>query len=378
MYIPFNKSDISEIELDLVKKTLLKEKLEGGRSNSSEACIKYLKENFLIQDCLLTTSCTSALELSALVLKLNPGDEVILPSYTFVSSANAFVLRGCKPVFVDIRKEDLNLNLDLVEQAITKKTKALVVIHYGGISCDMKKAKNICKKYNLALIEDAAQAVGSKYKDLFLGSIGDMGAYSFHGTKNITCGEGGAILINKKKYLNKAQIHYEKGTNRLAFSLGKVSKYNWRDIGSSHILSNFSASLLLGQLRREKVINETRMNIWNDYNDFFSSNKSLITKYRICSVPTYATKHNGHLFFLIFNNKKMTNNFIKKMREEGCEVSKHYVPLHNSPFGKKVGRVSSSMKVTENAGDCLVRLPLWPGVEAKKIMLASSKIINKL
>jgi dTDP-4-amino-4,6-dideoxygalactose transaminase len=266
----------------------------------------------------------------------------------------------------------------LVEQAITKKTKALVVVHYGGVSCDMKKAKDLCKKYNLVLIEDAAQAIGSKYKDLYLGSIGDMGAYSFHGTKNITCGEGGAILINKKKYLRKAQILYEKGTNRFEFSQGKVSKYNWKDIGSSFILSNFSASLLLGQLMREKDINQNRLNIWNQYYDFFSSDANLTSKYRFSSIPSYATKHNGHLFFIIFNSKKMTDSFLKKMRHEGYEVSKHYVPLHNSPFGKEVGRVSSSMQETVNAGNCSVRLPLWPGVEAKKIMLASSKIINKL
>lgn len=377
MKIPFNKSYVTKKDVENVKVSMIKENLEGGDKRSSNRCIEYIEKNFSVNHCLLTTSCTSALDLSALILQLKPGDEIIMPSYTFVSTANAFVLRGCKPVFVDIGPDDLNLNMDLVEEAITKKTKALVVVHYAGIACEMSKAIEICKKYDLFLIEDAAQAIGSKYKDKFLGSLGDLGTLSFHGTKNITCGEGGALLINKNKYLEKARIIFHKGTNRHNFTIGKASKYNWRDVGSSFTLSNFSASLLITQLKNHKNINKERLRIWEKYNNFFSSLKDFQNKYRLLKIPSYAT-HNGHLFSLIFRSKKIADNFSKLMRSEGYEVSKHYVPLHNSPFGKKVGRVSSSMKVTENAGDCLVRLPLWPGVEAKKIMLASSKIINKL
>ena len=270
--IPFNKSYVTKKDVENVKVSMIKESLEGGEKRSSNRCIEYIEKNFSVNCCLLTT-CTSALDLSALILQLKPGDEIIMPSYTFVSTANAFVLRGCKPVFVDIGSDDLNLNMDLVEEAITKKTKALVVVHYAGIACEMSKAIEICKKHNLFLIEDAAQAIGSKYKDKFLGSLGDLGTLSFHGTKNITCGEGGALLINKNKYLEKARIIFHKGTNRHNFATGKASKYNWRNVGSSFTLSNFSASLLIMQLKNHENINKERLKIWVKYNNFFSSLK---------------------------------------------------------------------------------------------------------
>ncbi len=377
MKIPFNKSNISEEDLENISSLLFNEKVEGGESPATNFCINYLKENFNIKEPLLTTSCTAALDLIALLLNLKAGDEIIMPSYTFVSTANAFALRGCTPVFVDVRKEDFNLDLDLVERAINKKTKALVVVHYGGVACDMEKAKSICRKYNLKLIEDAAQAVGSKYKNRYLGTIGDMGAYSFHGTKNITCGEGGAILINKSKYQSRANILYEKGTNRSDFSRGKVSKYNWQDIGSSFILSNFSAFLLKGQLRNEKNITNERLDIWNYYYDYYSSLEDLENKYRLLEIPGYA-KHNGHLFGLVFHSKDLAQSFLRKMRTDGYEVSKHYVALHSSPYGKKISKTNGDLKVTHEAENCFIRLPIWPGIEKEAMLQASRKILAKL
>ena len=377
MKIPFNKSYVTKKDIENVKISMVKESLEGGEKRSSNRCIEYIEKNFSVNSCLLTTSCTSALDLSALILQLKPGDEIIMPSYTFVSTANAFVLRGCKPVFVDIGPDDLNLNMDLVEEAITKKTKALVVVHYAGIACEMSKAIEICKKHNLFLIEDAAQAIGSKYKDKFLGSLGDLGTLSFHGTKNITCGEGGALLINKNKYLEKARIIFHKGTNRHNFATGKASKYNWRNVGSSFTLSNFSASLLIMQLKNHENINKERLKIWVKYNKFFSSLKDFQNKYRLLKIPSYAT-HNGHLFSLIFRSKKIADNFSKLMRSEGYEVSKHYVALHSSPYGKKVSRTFGNLLNTKEAEDCSVRIPLWPGIKPDKMLEFSSKIIKRI
>ena len=373
--IPFSKLQNQENELEYIKKALKNGKLEGG-GEFSIICDKKLSE-IGYKSSLLTTSCTSALEMSSLLLNLSKGDEVIMPSYTFVSTANAFLLRGCVPVFVDICSEDLNIDPSKIESAISKKTKAIVVVHYGGVSCNMKKIVSIAKKFNLRIIEDAAQAIGSFFQDKPLGTLGTFGALSFHNTKNISSGEGGALIINKKSFFKRAKLIHEKGTNRSDFKLGKVSKYIWKDIGSSFILDELSCALLNAQLVNIKKITKARLKIWQAYKDFCMEQDLLDDCFEIQQIPKN-TKHNGHLFYLLFRNKKNANKFNLAMRNMDIETTKHYVALHSSSFGKKNSKYVGKMVNTNRASECLIRLPIWEGINVQKILASMKKAFKKI
>lgn len=353
--IPFNKpySSISEISniIEAVKSGKI-----CGDGTFTKKCNEWFEEN-IGRKILLTTSCTAALEMMAILLDAKPGDEVIMPSFTFVSTANAFVLRGLVPVFVDIRPDTLNLDENLVEAAITEKTRAIVPVHYAGVGCNMEKLKEIAKKHNLYLFEDAAQGFSSTYKGQPLGTIGDLGTYSFHETKNVISGEGGCLIINNEKFAERAEIIREKGTNRSKFFRGQVDKYTWVDIGSSYLPSDIVAAYLYGQLQNSHEINQKRLQVWDKYNNFFEKyEKSGLIRRPI--IPTDC-KQNAHMYYILFNDLATRSKFIDYMKNNGITPTFHYIPLHSSPAGVKYGRVSGSMKVTDKVSDTLVRLPMY-------------------
>ena len=311
----------------------------------TKKCSAWLKKNIMCKEALLVHSCTAALEMCALLINIEKGDEIIMPSYTFVSTANAFVLRGGKPVFVDIDSNTCNIDSLKIKQAISKKTKAIVVVHYAGVSCDMDPIIKIAKQHKLYVIEDAAQAILSTYKGKPLGSIGDLATLSFHETKNIHCGEGGALLINNSKFIKRAKIIRDKGTNRDLFNQNMVKKYTWVDYGSSYGLSEINATILYSQLKQAKKIIKKRINIFNKYQKELKSLeiKKLIKR---PSIPKYA-KHNGHIFYLIVNSNQR-NNLIKYLKQKKINSVFHYIPLHNSLFGKKKSKKKWNYKIQTN------------------------------
>lgn len=304
---------------------------------------------------LLTTSCTHALEMSAILLNVSSSDEIICPSFTFVSTANAFVLRGAKIVFVDIDPKTMNIDVELIESAITSKTKAIVVVHYAGVSCDMDRISDIAKRNNLAVVEDAAQGVMSKYKGKYLGTIGDLGTFSFHETKNYTMGEGGALLINKPNYILRAEIIREKGTNRANFLRGQVDKYTWIDKGSSYLPSDILAAYLYPQLRiSEKILND-RLRTWDLYYQELNQLKGLID---LPYIPEYAS-HNAHMFYIKVKDIEERSLLISHLANDGIQAVFHYVPLHLSPAGKKYGRFHGKDQYTSIESERLLRLPIY-------------------
>ena len=360
MDIVFNKPYLSGEEKNFLNFTI-DQKSFSGDGTFTKKCESLIKTKNNINNCLLTNSCTSALEISAILSKITLGDEIIMPSYTFVSTANAFLLRGGIPVFIDIKKDTLNIDESLIEEAITERTKCIVAVHYAGLSCDMEILTRIAKKHNLIMIEDAAKAIGSKYKKKFLGSIGDLGTFSFHQTKNIHCGEGGALLINKKEYFKRSTIIREKGTNRREFINGKINKYEWVDLGSSYLPSELQAAFLFSQLSKLDEVNQLRLNIWNKYHKAFEflEKDGLLSRPK---VPAYNT-NNAHMYFLILKNEKLRNEFIKKMSLFKIQCTTHYVPLHITNFGKQIHKNKKNLKNTEFIAKTIVRLPLWPGIE---------------
>tara|TARA_B100000965_G_scaffold402895_1_gene429866 strand:- start:30 stop:1163 length:1134 start_codon:yes stop_codon:yes gene_type:complete len=326
---------------------------------------------------LITHSCTAALEMAAILLNIKPGDQIIMPSYTFVSTANAFVLRGGIPVFIDIRNDTLNIDETLIEGAITKKTKAIVVVHYAGVACEMDKILKIAKKNRLAVIEDAAQALGSSYKNKKLGTIGDIATFSFHETKNITSGEGGALVVNNSKFAKRAELIWEKGTNRNLFFKGKIDKYTWVDIGSSFLPSEIVSAFLLSQLQNIRQINKLRMNKWKIYKKLFSklSKENLIETQNI---PKNVS-HNAHMFYILVKDSYQRDKILNKMKKNNISAIFHYIPLHNSFAGKKFGKIGSKMNVTNSIHNRIIRLPLYPKIQEKvikKIFNISNNIIN--
>ena len=374
--IPFNRSYIDQNDHKLVLDMLKNSPLEGG-GEFNHKCESFIEKKFKIPKCLTTASCTAALEMMPLVLDLKAGDEIIMPSYTFVTSASSFVLRGCVPVFVDIKLDDLNIDESKIEAAITSRTKAILMMHYGGVACNFSSIKKIAKKHGLIILEDAAQAIGSKYRDKFLGSLGDLASYSFHGTKNITCGEGGAYLINKISLLKKSLKVYEKGTNRYDFLRSKVNKYTWGELGSSNILSNFASSLLFSQLKKSVFITNDRIKTWNKYFSYLSKHHFNNNLFRLSNVPNYAS-HNAHLFFMIFYSKKVMNTFREKMQNRGIQCSPHYTPLHLSPFGKQNSKVIGELKNTKLATENLIRLPIWPGINSDLVISSINDVFKEL
>lgn len=321
---------------------------------------------------LLTTSCTDALEMSAILIKLTTNDEIIAPSYTFVSTVNAFVLRGAKIVFVDIDPLTMNIDATLIEAAITSRTKAIVVVHYAGVSCDMEKIIDIAKRHNLVVIEDAAQAVMAKYKNQYLGSIGELGTYSFHETKNYTMGEGGALVVNNPKYLERAEIIREKGTNRSNFLRGQVDKYTWVDIGSSYLPSDILAAYLYPQLEIAENILEDRLETWNLY----YLELSMMAPYlELPYIPDYAG-HNAHMFYIKAKDIEERTALIAHLTNDGIQAVFHYVPLHSSPAGEKYGRFHGVDRYTTIESERLLRLPIYYKMKRKDVLRVCESIKN--
>lgn len=357
--IPFNKVNLTEVEISAI--AVLDSMSLSGNGKLSNKCQDWLEQYIHYSKALLTPSCTAALEMTVHLIDIQSGDEVIMPSFTFVSTANAVVLRGGIPVFVDVRSDTLNLDETKIEAAITPKTKAIMPVHYAGVGCEMDAIMQIARKHNLYVIEDNAQGIMSRYKNKPLGSFGQLSALSFHETKNITCGEGGALSINDSAFIERAEIIREKGTNRSQFYRGQVDKYTWVDIGSSYLPNELTAAFLLAQLEQAEEITNRRLVIWNNYHAAFEQLEQ-DGRLRRPIVPEYC-QHNGHIYYLLLSDLTERTRFINYLDDKGISSVFHYVPLHSSPAGKKYGRVSGELKNTEWASDCLVRLPLWVGLE---------------
>lgn len=325
--------------------------------------------NKINSNVLLTTSGTDSLEMAAILAGIEQGDEVIMPSYTFSSTANAFILRGAKIVFVDIRPDTMNIDEKLIEEAITSKTKAIVPVHYAGVSCEMDKIMKIAKKYNLKVIEDAAQGVMSKYKGKYLGTIGDIGCYSFHETKNYSMGEGGGIIIKDPKVFERGEIIREKGTDRSRFLRGQVDKYTWVDTGSSYLPSDINAAHLFAQLEVAERINNDRLNSWNLYYKNLEGVKEIELPY----IPEEC-EHNAHMFYIKTKNIEERTELTKFLKEKGIMTAFHYIPLHSAPAGIKYGRFNGTDKYTTKESERLLRLPMYYGLTEKEIKLVCDQI----
>jgi len=369
--IPFNVPPYLGTELEQIKQVLEKRKMCGDGHFTKE-CHRWLRENTGTNHALLTTSCTHALEMSAILADIKPEDEVIMPSYTFVSTANAFVLRGARIVFVDIRADTLNIDEKLIDDAVTSRTKAIVPVHYAGVSCEMDTILEIAKEHNLWVIEDAAQGVGAKYRNKTLGTIGDMGCYSFHETKNISCGEGGALLVQDETLMERAEIIREKGTNRSKFWRGQVDKYTWVDIGSSYLPSEFNAAYLYTQMQSIGQINENRIKTWNLYHEGLLplARKGFID----LPVIPLECQHNAHMFYIKVKNIEERGKLIEYLKQNDIQTVFHYVPLHSSPAGKQYGTFFGDDKYTTNESERLLRLPMYYELDEKFVMLIIEKI----
>jgi dTDP-4-amino-4,6-dideoxygalactose transaminase len=358
--IPFNKPYMTGNELEYIAQAHANGHL-AGNGQFSKRCCAWLENRIGSKKALLTHSCTAALEMAALLSGVGVGDEVIMPSFTFVSTANAFVLRGATPVFVDIRSDTLNIDETKVEQAITSRTKAIVAVHYAGVGCDMDVIMEIARRYDLLVIEDAAQGLLANYKGRPLGSIGHLAAMSFHETKNIISGEGGALLINDSRFVDRAEVIWEKGTNRAQFFRGQVDKYTWIDLGSSYLPGEIMAAFLWAQMEEADAITQRRLHIWAKYHESFVILEGT-GKIRRPIVPGDCV-HNAHLYYLLLPSLERRTAFIDQLEAKGIHPVFHYVPLHSSPFGRSVGRLAGDMKNTVAASEQLVRLPLWLGLE---------------
>lgn len=358
--INFNIPPFVGTELTYVKQAIDMHKICGD-GKFTKLCNTWFEEKFNAQKVLLTTSGTTALDMAALMCDFKPGDEVILPSYTFSSTATAFVLAGATLVFVDIRPDTMNIDENKIEAAITEKTKAIVPVHYAGVACEMDKIMEIAKKYKLMVIEDAAQGVMSTYKGKALGTIGDFGCYSFHETKNYSMGEGGALVINNPIYNERAEILREKGTNRSKFFRGQVDKYTWVDFGDSYLPSDMNAAYLWGQLEVADEINNNRLEIWNTYYEEFKPLEDA-RKIKLPVIPKDCV-HNAHMFYIKCKNLSERTELIKFLKSREVQAVFHYVPLHSAPAGLKFGRFDGEDVYTTSESDCLVRLPLYYGLE---------------
>lgn len=332
----------------------------AGDGEFTKRCHSWLQKNIGSPRTLLTHSCTAALEMCALLLDVEPGDEIIMPSYTFVSTANAFVLRGGVPVFVDIREDTLNLDEALIEDAITERTKAIVPVHYAGVCCEMDEICKIAKKHGLKVIEDAAQGIMATYKGKPLGGIGDLGAFSFHETKNIISGEGGALLINDEKYIGRAEIIREKGADRSRFFRGEVDKYTWQDIGSSFLPGELIAAFLWAQLEDAERITNERLSIWQNYDRLLAPLEA--EGYLRRPIIPQECGHNGHIYYVLLAPEINRQKVLEHLKEAGVHAIFHYIPLHSSPAGKRLGRSSGELKLTDDLSARLIRLPLWIGL----------------
>ena len=354
--IDFNIPPFTGRELEYVKQAIDAHKICGD-GQFTKKCNAWLEERFHAQKVLLTTSGSTALDMAAILCDIRPGDEVILPSYTFSSTANAFVLAGARLVFVDIRPDTMNIDETKIEAAITERTKVIAPVHYAGVACEMDAIMDIARRYGLKVVEDAAQGVMSAYKGRALGTIGDFGCYSFHETKNYSMGEGGALVINDPKYNDKAEILREKGTNRSKFFRGQVDKYTWVDFGDSYLPSDMNAAYLWAQLEMADAINENRLATWNAYDEAFRplAEKGLLT---LPTIPEDCV-HNAHMYYVKCKDLEERTSFIRFMKAQGIQCTFHYIPLHSAPAGEKFGRFDGKDVYTTRESDRLVRLPMY-------------------
>ena len=358
--IPFNKPYMTGRELWYIAQAHTNGHLSGD-GMFTKKCHEWLEAKTGAKKALLTHSCTAALEMAAILADIQPGDEVIMPSYTFVSTANAFVLRGGVPVFVDIRPDTLNIDETLIEAAITSRTKAIVPVHYAGVACEMDTIMDIAQRHNLLVIEDAAQGIMSTYKGKPLGSIGHLGAYSFHETKNIISGEGGALLVNDERFVERAEMIREKGTNRGQFFRGQVDKYTWVDVGSSYLPGEVIAAFLWAQMEEADSITQRRLAIWERYHEAFED-MEISGLLRRPVIPVTCS-HNAHMYYLLLSNLDKRTTFINDLKVKGINSVFHYVPLHSAPAGMKFGRANGDLSITNQFSERLVRLPLWIGLD---------------
>ncbi|CAB3664830.1 dTDP-4-amino-4,6-dideoxygalactose transaminase [Achromobacter aegrifaciens] len=359
--IPFNRPFLTGQELDYITQAKLGNMLAGD-GPFTKRCHEWLERQSGCDRALLTHSCTAALEMAALLMDIEPGDEIIMPSYTFVSTANAFVLRGGVPVFVDIREDTLNLDERLIESAITPRTKAIVPVHYAGVACEMDAVMGIARRHGLKVLEDAAQGVMASYKGHALGSIGDMGAYSFHETKNVISGEGGALLVNDPSLALRAEIIREKGTDRSRFFRGEIDKYTWQEVGSSFLPGELIAAFLWAQLENATQITQERLKIWERYHALMAplEAKGLLRR----PVVPDECGHNAHMYYVLLAPELDRQAVLSELKKNSIYSVFHYVPLHSSPAGKRYGRTQGELEITNRQAERLVRLPLWVGLTA--------------
>ena len=334
----------------------------AGDGPFTAQCSRWLEEQTGARKALLTHSCTAALDMAAILAGIGPGDEVIMPSYTFVSTANAFVLRGGVPVFVDVRPDTLNIDETLIEAAVTPRTRAVVPVHYAGVGCEMEPILELAQRHRLLVIEDAAQGLMTSHRGRSLGAIGQLGALSFHETKNVISGEGGALLVNDASFIERAEIVREKGTNRSSFFRGEADKYTWVDIGSSYLPGEIIAAFLWAQLEQAQAITARRVELWNRYHERLEACERA-GRIRRPVIPA-GCRHNAHLYYILLPSLQHRNRLIERLRAREIRSVFHYVPLHSSPAGRRYGRTASAMTNTDRAGECLLRLPLWLGMDA--------------
>ncbi len=353
--IPFNKPYCSGRELDYMK-VVCGSMTMSGNGDFTKRCHAFFEERYGFKKCLLTTSGTDALEMCAMLCELHPGDEVIVPSYTFVSSAIAFLREGAKVVFADSGADNPNITVDTIRPLINEHTKVIVVVHYAGVACDMDAIMRLAEEHHLLVVEDAAHSIDSFYKDRPLGSIGHLGAFSFHETKNINCGEGGMLVVNDERFIRRSEIIWEKGTNRAEFYRGMVNKYGWCDIGSSFLPSEFNAAFLWAQLEQLEDIQGKRIRIWNIYDGILRGN---VEQYgiQLPDIPDYAT-NNGHMYYLVCQSLEQRTRLMAALKEQGIQTTFHYLPLHSSAYYKDQFH-GAPLTNCDRYGDCLVRLPLF-------------------
>jgi dTDP-4-amino-4,6-dideoxygalactose transaminase len=372
--IPFNRPYLTGKEFSYIQEAVAAGQL-AGNGRFTRQCQAWLERRTGAPRVLLTQSCTAALEMAALLIDLAPGDEVIMPSFTFVSTANAFVLRGARPVFVDIRSDTLNLDERQIEAAITPRTRAIVVVHYAGVACEMDAVMDIATRHGLIVIEDAAHALMSAYKGRPLGGFGNLATFSFHETKNVISGEGGALVINDARFVERAEIIWEKGTNRSQFARGRVDKYTWMDVGSSFLPGEMTAAFLWAQLEEADDITARRLDIWNRYRAAAPSLEALGLRTPV--VPPECV-HNAHLFYVLLPSAAHRNDVLSDLNARGVNAVFHYVPLHSAPAGKQYGRAAGPMTVTDDCSSRLIRLPMWIGMPEDAAQLVIDRVIESV
>jgi len=361
--VPFNWPFMTGKELYFIAEAHFQGRLAGD-GPFTDRCHKWIEARTGCPKALLTHSCTAALEMAALLLEIKAGDEVIMPSYTFVSTANAFVLRGARPVFVDIREDTLNIDENLIEEAISPRTRAIVAVHYAGVGCEMDTLTQIAAANELKVVEDAAQGVMGSYKGRALGSIGHLGAYSFHETKNVISGEGGALLVNTPDLIGMAEIYREKGTDRSRFFRGEVDKYTWQDVGSSYLPGELTAAFLLAQLEEADRITSERLEAWKRYHELLEPFES-VGYLRRPIIPAEC-QHNAHMYYILLPPQIDRQMVLSELKSRGISAIFHYVPLHRSPAGLRYCRTNGELPVTDSASQCLIRLPLWMGISPEQ------------